>query len=65
MTEPDRREMLEVEFLTRLMRADAREWRRRISHNDSAAPEEPLGDEERQFMRNLRRVTHTRREEEA
>lgn len=61
----EQREMLETEYLTRLMRADAREWRRRISHNDSAVPDEPLDDEQRSTLRMLRRVHHHQRPEEA
>jgi hypothetical protein len=57
------RKELEILYLTMLMQADAAAWGRRIALGESAAPDAPLNDDERRFMRQLRRVTTVKREE--
>lgn len=59
----EQRELLEAEYLRRLMRANAREWRKRILFDDTGPPPAALDPEQRQFLHRLRRVTRMRREE--
>jgi len=63
MTDTDRRELLETEFLTRLMMADARAYRKRIASNEQVAPEPDRATIIE--MSRLKRVVRVRRGEEA
>ena len=62
---PDQRDELETAYLRALMKLDAAAWRRAMYHDDAGAPIEPLTAEQRQIVREVRRVRHRQRREEA
>jgi hypothetical protein len=62
MTNDDRREVLEAEYLRRLAEQDMSAWKQHLAHGENAAPQTPLDDEQRNMLRKLRRVFHQRRE---